>query len=309
MKLPAVLSVCILSLPALPLGAVETTPLPEATSVSTEQVIGRNSTRGIIYRYQRVKPSDSTSNSESAAYFHPLTTPKGLVVTEVGPDDHRHHRGVFFAWVNMQGATKADFWGWGALAPIEGRRVVNRSVEAVAAGGFLAQNEWLAGDEVLIQEALGARAAVGGENHVLDLNYSLTPKIDLTLPRVAFSGFCVRVRKGPDIAMYDPAGLVKLPSPSHEKPETGWPDRAWYACAVSLPEGRGGVAAISHPSNPPALWHNVSGIGMLNPCVAAPAELALPKDRPLTLRYRIVSFDGDVPTEKLNALAAEFAQR
>src|SRR5687768_16118500 len=58
-------------------------------------------------RYQLSKPEGSLLSIDSAAYFHPFATPGGTVVTDVAPDDHRHHRGIFLAWVEMHGKKDA----------------------------------------------------------------------------------------------------------------------------------------------------------------------------------------------------------
>ena len=261
-----------------------------------------------VTRYLRVKPPGSLSKSDSAAYFHPFTTPKGFVVTDVGPDDHRHHRGIFLAWVNMQGATPSDFWGWGALAPIEGRRIVNRDVGAGAPGAFVAHNEWLAGEKVVLREELHVQTAQRSGVNILDLDFRLTPETNITLAQTAFSGFCVRVPKTAGIVAYEPSGPAKHVAPQHDKPATGWPDRPWYAYTLEFPNGRCGVAVLNHPANPPTLWHNLAAIGMLNPCINAAAAVELKRDQPLRLRYRVVAFDGEVPTATLNALALEQAK-
>jgi hypothetical protein len=90
------------------------------------------------------------------------------------------------------------------------------------------------------------------------------------------------------------------------KPESDWPDAPWYACTVKLEGGLAGAAIINHSSNPPTLWHNHRDVRMINPCIVAPAEVNLKKGQPLRLRYRVVTFDGEVPTAALNTLAAEF---
>src|SRR5262245_21823204 len=81
-----------------------------------------------IAQYQLQKPAGTALSVDSACYFHPVTTPKGIVVTEVGPSDHPHHRGIFLAWVEMHGKHDADFWGWGEHAPKKDRVIVNREI-------------------------------------------------------------------------------------------------------------------------------------------------------------------------------------
>ena len=261
-----------------------------------------------ILRYQLEKPADVKLPVESGCYVHPLRTPAGTVVTDVAPADHPHHRGVFLAWFDMKGKKPADFWGWGAHAPIKDRRIVNREAEETA-GGFRARNEWLAEGEVLLVEELEAAARTEGAANVVDLTYTLTPDADLTLPRRAFSGFCVRVPVGPKLEAFGPDGAVTLPNPHHEQPDTDWPAAPWYAYALTLADGKtAAVAVIDHPKNPPSAWHNQRDVRMLNPCIVAPGPVVIKANEPLVLRYRVVAADGGVPTDLLTKLAADWAE-
>lgn len=265
-----------------------------------------------MIQYWLKAPPGTALPVASGGFFHPLTTPSGVVVTDLAPEDHKHHRGVFLAWVEMHGAKDADFWGWGEHAPIKDRKIVNQRLQPHISNDtiqFEADNTWEAEGTVLIEERLEASVTDRDGVRVLDLTYRLTPPADLTLSRWAFSGFCLRTRKDGDIRMYSPAGPAKFPAPSHVKPETDWPDAAWYACEQTLPNGRQiGAAVINHPANPPTLWHNHPDIRMINPCIVAPAEVKLPAGKPLVLRYRVVTFDGQLPADKLNTLADEWAK-
>jgi hypothetical protein len=250
-----------------------------------------------VLRYQLEKPADVKLPVESGCYVHPLRTPAGTVVTDVAPADHPHHRGLFLAWFDMKGKKDADFWGWGAFAPVKDRRIVNREA-AETPGGFRARNEWLAEGEALLVEELQAAVRTEGPANVIDLTYTLTPDADLTLPRRAFSGFCVRVPVGPKLEAFGPDGAVTLPNPHHEQPDTDWPAARWYAYGLTFDDGRtAAVAVIEHPKNPPSMWHNQRDVRMLNPCIVAPGPVTIKAGEPLVLRYRVVALDGTVPAE------------
>ena len=280
----------------------------------TAEAVTIHSEKAPVLRYVLKQPPDAGLPVESACYFHPLTSPGGVGLTEVAPGDHKHHRGVFLAWVEMHGGgVDADFWGWGESAPIARRKIVNRDVVALVAestaGGFTARNEWRTDDTVMLHEELRSEVSERDGIHVLDLTYTFNAPAELTLSRWAFSGFCVRTRKEGVVA-WDPSGKVSLPAPQHTKPESNWPDRPWYAFTLKGADNRAaGVAVMSHPANSPTLWHNAVGLGMLNPCVVAPAALKVTPGKPLVLRYRVVTFDGDLPTEKLDKHAREWAAR
>ena len=259
-------------------------------------------------RYQLRKPADSKLAVDSACYFHPLTTPSGVVVTDVAPSDHKHHRGIFLAWLVMKGKKDADFWGWGMYAPIKDRVIVNKSAK-VDGSTINAENEWRAEGETMLVEKLKADVKTAGASRVLDLTYTLTADTDIQMTRWAFSGFCVRLRKDGKATIESPEGEVKRPAPHHLQPESDWPAQPWYAYAMTLPDGaQAGCAVLDHPKNPKSLWHNAASIRMLNPCIVAPGEFTIKAGEPLVLRYRVVAWDGALPREQLNTLSTEFSK-
>ena len=296
--------------------AAEDTPAPRAWSVAGrgEAIVVTDGGKPVL-QYQLKKPADVQLPVDSGGYFHPVMTPAGVVVTDVAPADHRHHRGIFLAWVEMHGKKDADFWGWGEHAPIKDRRIVNQPHMANRAtpggGSFATRNHWTAEGQTVLSEQIEAAVRHDGpaKAYVIDLTYTLTPDADLTLSRWAFSGFCVRTRGDGKVTAFGPDGEVTLPNPSHVKPESDWPDAAWYGYSLKFDDGKtAGVAVINHPRNPPTLWHNHRDIRMLNPCVVAPGEVKLKANEPLVLKYRVVAHDGETPGKALDKLAEEWRE-
>jgi hypothetical protein len=265
-----------------------------------------------MLRYNRVVPEGIELTVESGGFFHPFNTPGGTPVTGLRPEDHRWHRGIFFAWIEMLGEQSADFWGWGRFAPVENRRIVSRAISDVRAeddgARFVAENDWIAGDAVMLRERLQVFARRMEGVNVLDLAYTLTPTGDLTIPQRAFGGFCFRTRIDGEIQPFSREGPVELSPPEALDPESNWPPQPWYALMIQLSEDESvvGAAVIDHPDNPESTWHNAFGIGMLNPTIAAPGEVRLEAGESFTLRYRAVTFDGPVPAALLDRLAAEW---
>jgi hypothetical protein len=259
-----------------------------------------------VFTYNLRPPAHSGLPVEAGSYFHPLRTPSGVVVTDFVPSDHRHHRGLFLAWVETHGAKDADFWGWGALAPIQNRQIVNRAFES-RRDGFRARNDWVADGQVILEETLTTSVRQVGGMNVLDLDHRFVPAADTTLSRVAFSGFCLRVRKDGDLRFLDASGPVERANPVYNQPASDWPDARWYAAEQTLPDGQHiGAAVFNHPSNPATLWHNHRDVRMINPCIVAPGPVSLKKGRTLHLRYRVATFDGPAPVKALNQLAGDW---
>ena len=246
-------------------------------------------------RYERTK-----AVGQSACFFHPLSSPKGAVLTEVAPADHPHHRGIFLGWVEMHGKKDADFWGWGQHAPTKDRRVVSRDAK-VDGDAVLITNEWVAEDVVIVREKTRARLHAKDGIRILDLACELDVDEKMTVAKWAFSGFAVRAKKDGIKSVEGPAGAVELKSPSHMKPETNWPDAAWYGYQYA----EAGVAVVQRPGNPPLTWHNARSIGLLNPSPQAVAPLVLEPGKPFKLAFRVLTWDGPTPREALSKLAAE----
>ena len=261
-----------------------------------------------VLRYMTKKPAKTNLSANSVCCLYPVYTPSGVRAVDFAPGDHRHHRGIFLAWhATTCGKQRADFWGWGSWAPTENRVIRNRSVKLAEADAehavLKARNDWMIGDEVVIEETVTITARQQDGVYVIDEDFSLLPKVDVKLDRTAFGGFCVKGRKEGKAAYYGPKGKVDLPNPHHLKPETDWPAADWYDYVIELKEGKTvGVAVLDHPANPPSTWHNLKPIAMVNPCIVAPGEVTIKKGQPLRLRYRVVVHDGPPPADVLAKL-------
>lgn len=284
----------------------------------TESATGRVLTSGdgrVAFEYVTSRPAGSGLTAESACFFHPVHTPAGERLTDLAPDDHTTHRGIFFAWLALeadgQPPVRGDFWGWGRFAPTAGRVIGNRDVRLVRADTRSAtveiENDWTIDGRRCLAERTTARWQETSGANVLDLVYRFTPDVDVTLDQRAFSGFCLRARKDGRSSYVNPDGPVTLPEPQATDPTRNWPAAAWYAYSIALTNGRTiGGAVIDHPSNPRATWHNPRAVHMLQPTILGGGPTRLPRGEMLTLAYRAVAFDGDVPTDLLNRLASEW---
>lgn len=286
--------------------------------------------RRAVFRYMTDKPAVTNLAANSVCCLHPLNTPSGERITDLAPGDHHHHRGVFLAWHCMEfreeadfsrfGPTRpvrgwnvhrGDFWGWGQYAPTKGRVIKNRGLSLVKSDATRAvveiRNAWMIHDRNMMDERTTAAVRERGGVYVIDLDYRLTPAVDLVLEQTAFGGFCVRARNDGDSYYANPRGKVTRPDPHYSVPELNWPPAEWYDYTIKLNEGKTvGVAVIDHPQNPPSTWHNPRYVWMINPCIVAGGPVTVKGGRALRLRYRLVVHDGPTPPELLGALAREF---
>ena len=309
---PAVIALCVLLFAVL--GAPDRAAAAEDAGASFTLVpdelgmVLKTPDGRVVFRYMTKRPADTKLTANSVCCLFPVNTPSGERAVDFAPSDHPHHRGVFLAWHSTKGKEKADFWGWGEWAPTEGRVIRNREVKLVKATPRSAmlevRNDWMIQDEVMIREKSTIGAGERDGAFLIGLWFRLTPTVDVTLDQTAFGGFCAKTRKDGKAVYSDPTGPVKLPDPHHLKPETNWPAAKWYDRTIKLDSGKTiGLAVIDRPGNPPATWHNLAPIAMVNPCIVAPGPVTIKKDETLELNYVLVVHDGPAPVELLNALA------
>jgi hypothetical protein len=283
-----------------------------------------------VFRYMTKKPEKTNLKANSVCCFHPLNTPSGERLTDLAPGDHHHHRGVFLAWHTVEfrekadfsafgptgpthgwNITRGDFWGWGQYAPTDGVVIKSRGVKLLDADAKCAKlgikNAWTIHDRVLMHESTAVDVTDRSGVYVLDLDYRLTPRIDLMLNHTAFGGFCVRARNDGDSYYATPDGKVTLPDPHYSVPELNWPAADWYDYTIKLKSGKTvGCAVVEHLDNPPSTWHNPRYVWMINPCIVDRGPVKVKGGDTLRLRYRLIVHDGPTPVDLLNRLAGAF---
>lgn len=284
----------------------------------------------VVLEYMTKKPEDAGLTSPSVACFHPVNTPSGERVTNLAPNDHPHHRGMYLAWHDAEfrepiaaprtptgpafgwNITKADFWGWGQYAPRDGRVIQNRSVQLASADAARAEieihNDWtLNATRKMLDETTIATVAERDGVYVIDLTFRLAPVVDYQLNRQSFSGFNFQARKDGESSYTNSAGTVTLRDAHYSTPDLNWPPSPWYGYVIKLTNGKTvGAAVLDHPSNPPTTWHQSRGLWMLNPNIAALGPFTIRAGSPLTLRYRVVVHDGPTPTALVDKLSDEW---
>jgi hypothetical protein len=302
---------CALAVPQAAPAAAAYTLTPTANGMQLKTPDGR-----VVFEYLTKKPEGVPLTAPSAACFHPVNTPSGVRVTNIAPDDHRHHRGIFFGWHDAEFHTpepvKADFWGWGSLAPREGRVVQNRSVKLVSADDKQAKiaidNEWLVDGKKMGDETDSATVSERDGVYVLDLEYRIAPQYEYVAHRNAFGGFDVQCRKDGEGFYSSLYGKLNWPEPEYQHPERNLPDLPWYDLTINLKQEKKtvGAAVINHPGNGLTTWHLIDGLWMLNPVVIAQGPVTIRPGSPLTLRYRVVVHDGPVPTWVIQRLSEDY---
>ena len=240
---------------------------------------------------EKIHPNNRKYAQPRSDYIHPLCGIDGEVLTEDWSHDHPHHRGIYWAWPEV------DYRGErGDLHALQ--RVFARptgKLELTQNDKFAevkAENLWMWKDESpIVRELSVIRSyAVEGGGRLIDLNFSFTAiQDDVTIARREknlYGGMNFRM------SLVRNTVIVKHTDPQHATPRRAWAD------LVGTPSNGTkvvGIAMFQKQSNTqyPGAWIDYPELPWLQPTFpSAGTRYILKKEKPLVLQYRLWIHQG-----------------
>ena len=235
-----------------------------------------------------------------ASYVHPLYGLDGRVLTHDFPDDHLHHRGIFWAWHQLWVGDKKAGDPWltkDFLTEVESVRFLDGPLfsvlEATALWSSPLQRDDTGELVPLVRERVRIQVFRSTpDSQVIDFHIRFRALVDgIRLggsenPR-GYSGFTVRVHASPDGRIHDQSGIQEGDRVGESSP---WAD---YSGTFGLGGMISGLGMLTHPSYPefPPRWL-LRHYGMQNVAFPGRHPVDLPRGQPLDLRHRLVIHRG-----------------
>jgi hypothetical protein len=228
---------------------------------------------------------------ERGDYISDLFGPSGQLLTEDYPDDHPHHRGVWWSWpVTRWGDQLADIW---AVVRVHARPGSKKP--RLTAGPVMAEIEaeslWKWEDKTsIVRENVLIRAFRSTEaGRYVDVRVCLTGLVDDVAiggrPERGYGGFAIRAQPGQEQRIVP-----------HTDPENAKPRRAWIDYSAVFPGGsqRVGITLLEHPTNPdyPSELQAYANLNCVMSAFPGAREVPLPKGETVVLEYRIWIHSG-----------------
>jgi hypothetical protein len=251
-----------------------------------------------------VVPANRKYAIDRCDYIHPLYGPQGEVLTEDWPKDHPHHRGIYWAWpeVDWQGK-RGDLH---ALQAVFARPT--GKIRAVQGKGFAqieAENQWCwDGTTPIVREEAVIRAwRLSDAGRRIDLEFRFTAiGAEVKIARREQSHY-----GGLNLRFAPLAGQKIAP---FTDPPAAAPRMAWAQRSGTLPGGRFVAEAIlQSPRNPdyPGDWVQYPQLSWIQPTFpAAGTRWTISKDRPLTLRFSLWVREKPYSEAELRKLWSEY---
>lgn len=224
-------------------------------------LIAENNQNVLFYQ---LEPKNKDGKYERCNYIHPLWTSDGTVLTEDFPEDHLHHRGVFWAWHQVWIGKQRIGDPWEIKNFNQKVTEIYFGVDTNGIGVLKTEVNW----ESDLWKTEGKKKPYLKET----TNISIHPqsgnyrKIDFEISLLAleenlsiggsedvkgYSGFSVRMKLPEDICFSGPAGELQAINTAIES--TGYINIG----GSILDNGkRGGIVIVDHPENPdyPQTW-------------------------------------------------------
>ncbi len=272
-------------------------------------------TKVLFYQAERKALPDGRAARSN--YFHPLYDLDGNVLTEDFPKDHIHHRGIFWAWhqvringtaVQDQWVNRDSFWTVQDAQTDSDARSASLSLRVVWESPLFADAKGQRRPFVEERSVTRVHRAEGAIRKI-DFHLRLTALVDGveiggSEDAKGYGGFSPRVVMPPDIRFTGAQGVV---TPTENAVDSSpWMDVSGSYGAV----GKSGLAILTHPTTTgfPQRWILRARGSMQNAVYPGQQHVAIPRDRPVILRYRIVLHRGELAPADIEKLQAEYAR-
>lgn len=265
-----------------------------------------------LFSYQKETRSEN-GQYPRANYIHPLYGINGEIITEDFPEDHLHHRGIFWTWHQLfvQGKRVADPWlcegiRWKVDSTVTKTDKNSASLKAVV--------YWLTGkakDKAVIREDVLISYIRKKGFYEMDFDITLTALVNGvelggSEDVKEYGGFSARIKTLDRITFLSENGEVV---PENTPVDAG----GWIHIIPDYnpgQKGQTGIVLMSDPGELPSFqgWILRKNQSMQNAAFPGRKPISIPKDKPLKFRNRLVVHSGALKKVEIEELYRNFVK-
>lgn len=261
----------------------------------------------LIFSYQ-VETKSHEGQYPRANYLHPVNDFRGAPLTEDFPEDHLHHRGIFWTWhqLYLNGHSLADPWICEGIS----WKVHNVKHKTKRDKATLNANvDWLVGEEQqkLVQEEVEITYQAERDHYLLEFDITIVSMIDGigiggSDDIKGYGGFSPRFVLGDDVTFTDASGLVK---PQNEQVQAG----NWILVS-DIGANESDVVILYHPESTADLkgWILRAKGSMQNPVWPGRERVVLDKGEKVRMKAAVVVFREKAHAEEIDNICQEYLQ-
>jgi hypothetical protein len=244
--------------------------------------------------YRTAAKATEEGKYSRANYCHPVYGLDGQVLTEDFPQDHPHHRGIFWAWHQVYVGDKpiGDMWACEDFSwDIRMVEILPSPPDtpALKADVYWKSSRWKDGREPFARETVTIRVhQVVSDTRLIDFDIEILAleeglRLGGSNDAKGYGGFSTRIILPADIQMSDGNGPIN-------PQETAVTAGDWMNFAGTFGKGVSNFAILVHPANPghPRQWILRKSGSAQNAVYPGRVPIAVSMTQPLVLKYRLV---------------------
>ncbi|HCU20440.1 MAG TPA: hypothetical protein DF818_14390 [Bacteroidales bacterium] len=250
-----------------------------------------------VFFYQR-EPRSLTNQYVYNNYLHPLYSLTGDTLTEEFPEDHPHHRGIFWAWHQLYIGNQSVGDGWVMESIHQEVADVKSGIQKNSARLDLnvrwKSKLWQNGKPFVHEHTTIEVHLLQSDIRIIDFEIALValvPGVSIggSDDEKGYGGFCTRIRL-PDDMEFTSAGGKVIPQ-TLQIVAGSWMD---FSASFGKSGKKSGLIILCHPSTPnyPAPWILRQVTSTQNIVFPGRQRVNLSMDKPVVLRYRLVLHKG-----------------
>jgi len=267
--------------------------------------------------FYQLKAKSLGGKLERLNYIHPLYNLDGEVITEDFPEDHKHHRGIFWAWHQLYIGERQVGDGW-ALTDFS-QQVISAKILKTGADSAAVKTEVLWKSPLWVDER-GAEKPIVKVTSVVRVHRAERDirKIDFEISLLGleenmriggsedvkgYGGFSTRIKLRDGFNFVGEIGEVE--PVTNQVAGGGWMD---ISGRYGEDERLSGIAILCHKSNPvyPSRWILRRKNSCQNAVYPGQDAVALSNKKATVLRYRLILHRGDVDRVDIDKLQKEY---
>ena len=294
-RAPSLLTVILFALNCAALAAASPFAFREITPASLE--LTENGKPVFVYNFGGILAAGAPEETRRSTYLHPVYAPDGTVLTDDFNPDHRHHRGIFWAWesVTFDGKTD-DVWtvkGFRQKFVRWTARETNGPVARLAV-----ENGWFAGERKFVKEDVDIRIhPMANNRRKLDftLRFEAIEKpvviVGTPVQKKGYGGFAFRTAPRDGGAAKT---IIRTDEGVSEK-DGVMARHPWAEILGSFQGKKEAIRVEDDASNagyPKNGWLMRHSFALLNVSYPGLEPITLEPGKPLVLKYRVILSSG-----------------
>lgn len=272
----------------------------------------------LSYQYETLYPPEGVDPIfKRSGFIHPLNTPGGTTLTQIQPEDHYHHYGIWNPWTNVlfEGDT-IDFWNLikkQGTVRFSGFKSVSEEKNSCE---FQVIHEHVVfrgnAEQIALREIQTIRVhSVQKNQYLVDLTFEYASEKPFLIMKYRYGGLGYRA-----IESWRPSNSQILTSEGKTRSDADGSLAKWILAQGTLGDKQWGLLILSAPDNyrhpePVRIWPDTSEHNDHVFICYSPTKFSdwlLEPGKTYTLKYRLVVFDGKLTADQANNEWSMFAQ-